>query len=332
MLLSVVVIGKNEGERLTECLRSVRRISLPREEYELIYIDSLSEDDSIHRAVSLEAKVLSLNTARPNAAKARNLGLRASKGEFILFLDGDTVLHPEFVDQALKLFARSEVAIVSGILYERSGGQSLYNTLYGMTWNLPQFVDKYCGGNALIRKKALKAAGGYNPELFAWEEPEMCERVNAIGFSVERIPVAMGFHALDLHSFADYWKRAFNIGYSYASIPEILKGTASEICHKESRHNLFKGTAFLILLASSVLAAFLSGSWLPLALPPLIFLLLALRTAWRYRFLRESWPRLLLFALHSHFQHLPIFCGQLAYWLGRQHNAAAHQSRSSEKG
>ena len=55
-VLSVVVIGRNEGERLARCLESVRAMADPGGPVELIYVDSASTDGSPERAAALGAR------------------------------------------------------------------------------------------------------------------------------------------------------------------------------------------------------------------------------------------------------------------------------------
>ena len=88
--LSVIVIGKNEGDRLIRCLESVQNMDKPAGEIEIIYVDSNSTDGSRTVAADLGARVLWLDTSDPTAARARNLGWREAAADLILFLDGDT--------------------------------------------------------------------------------------------------------------------------------------------------------------------------------------------------------------------------------------------------
>ena len=81
--LSIVVIGRNEGNRLVACLESIRNSrSLPTQ-IELIYVDSNSSDGSPERAAGLGATVLRLGPGKQSAARARNLGWRSANAPFI---------------------------------------------------------------------------------------------------------------------------------------------------------------------------------------------------------------------------------------------------------
>jgi glycosyltransferase involved in cell wall biosynthesis len=93
--LSVVIIGRNEGERLERCILSAQDIK-GWKAVEMLYVDSGSTDGSPLRAAQLGATVLPLPAGAFTAARARNLGWRQTTGEYVLFLDGDTILNSAF--------------------------------------------------------------------------------------------------------------------------------------------------------------------------------------------------------------------------------------------
>ena len=88
--LGVVVIGRNEGERLLRCLRSVAGRAGA-----VVYVDSGSTDGSVEAARALGAEVVLLDPAVPfTAARARNAGLERLVElrpvvERVQFVDGD---------------------------------------------------------------------------------------------------------------------------------------------------------------------------------------------------------------------------------------------------
>jgi len=88
--IGVVIIGRNEGERLTRCLKS-----LTTQSNQLVYVDSASTDDSVNMARSLGAEVVSLDmTMQFTAARARNEGFERMRKlypqtEYVQFVDGD---------------------------------------------------------------------------------------------------------------------------------------------------------------------------------------------------------------------------------------------------
>jgi glycosyltransferase involved in cell wall biosynthesis len=89
--LGIVVIGRNEGERLVRCLRSIEAAAA------VVYVDSGSTDGSAERAAALGATVVPLDMSRPfTAARARNSGRHALPEDcrLIQFVDGDCALQP----------------------------------------------------------------------------------------------------------------------------------------------------------------------------------------------------------------------------------------------
>ncbi len=322
LLLSVVVIGRNEGERLSRCLDSVQAIQLPEGRWELIYVDSRSTDDSAARAALFTSKVIVLQTPPFSAALARNTGWQAAKGEFILFLDGDTVLHPGFVEEVLPYFADASLAAVCGLRKESRPQDSWYNAVLDIDWQFTPGPLQYCGGDALFRRAALAQVGGFRDSLKQGEEPELCRRLRQNGWSILGIDGLMTWHDLNIKSFWQYWQRCFRTGYAYAEVSDIYKNTDDPLWWKESQHNLLKGALLLLLLALALGLAFVWRSLFPAVTLVLLLLLLSLHTAYRMRKKIPNWRLALLYGWHAHLQHVPMFFGQLAYacdrWRGKK--------------
>jgi len=107
-LVTAIVIGRNEAEHLRACLASVNAMQRDGFDIELLYVDSNSTDNSIQIAEDSGARVFKIE-GPTTAALARNTGWREARGEIILFLDGDTVLDPDFVRTALPSFADESI-------------------------------------------------------------------------------------------------------------------------------------------------------------------------------------------------------------------------------
>ena len=310
--VSVVVIGRNEGERLARCLASVARADWGATRCELIYVDSRSGDDSVARAAQMGARALVLDDASPCAAKARNLGWRQARGEYILFLDGDTELHPEFVGNALGALHDGRLCAVWGHRRESRPQQSWYTRVLDLDWVYPTGRTLYFGGDALVRRAALQAVGGFDPALKAGEEPELCARLRARGWEIEHIDAPMTSHDLAVRSFRGYWRRAYRSGIAYAEVAERMRLLGDPLWQKEAARDFRHG--LLYLSAPLLFVAALAWSpWAALALAALALALVA-RTAVRCAWKAPGRPLLLLnYALHSHFQKIPAFFGQLEW-------------------
>lgn len=215
--IGVVVIGRNEGERLKRCLRS-----LP-ENCPVVYVDSGSTDGSVEFARSIGVDVLELDMAIPfTAARARNAGWKylneaRSNLDFIQFIDGDCEIFPDWFVQAVSaLRSEQKMAAVFGRLRERFPDSSIYNRMCDAEWNVPVGVVDHCGGNAMFRCSTLALTGGFNEELIAGEEPDLCLRMQQNGYFVQKISADMGLHDAAIFTFGSWWKRTKRGGYAYA--------------------------------------------------------------------------------------------------------------------
>lgn len=323
MMVSVVVIGRNEGERLRRCLRSVAAMRRGDWEVEVVYVDSGSRDGSVGLAEGMGVRVIALAPERPTAGTGRNAGWRAARGEYVLFLDGDTVLDPGFVGEALGEFADEEVAVVWGHRREMFAQASVYNRVLDLDWVYAPGLTEFCGGDALFRRRVLEATGGFDEGLIAGEEPELCQRILALGLDVLHVDLAMTGHDLAMTSFRQYWRRAVRAGHAYAEVSERFWGTGRPFWVAEVRRNRVRALGLLGWGCAAVVLSLASRSFFPLGYGLGMLAVLVLRTAWRARWKTGDRVGLLLYGVHSHLQQIPIFWGQMRYAWGRRRGVRA---------
>jgi GT2 family glycosyltransferase len=227
--VGVVAIGRNEGERLRRCLESLRGMT-----EHCVYVDSGSTDGSVAMSRVLGVTVVELALDTPfTAARARNAGYRQLMAqqpdlEFVFFVDGDCEVVDGWLGCALGfLDAREDVAIAWGRRRERHPEHSIYNMLCNIEWDIPPGETPICGGDAVIRVKALKVVGGYREDLICGEEPEMCVRLRRAGWRIWHLADAMTIHDAAMHRFAQWWRRSIRNGYGVAQ-GVALHGAAPE--------------------------------------------------------------------------------------------------------
>jgi Glycosyl transferase family 2 len=311
--LSVVAIGRNEGARLDRCLESIARMRPLQGSIEVIYVDSGSTDGSPDRAAQFKVKVIRLESANPCAAAGRNAGWRAAKAPIIFFLDADTVLDADFVADSIAELNDPGVAVVFGNRRETNPEASIYNRLLDLDWISASGAVEFCGGDALIRREVLERVGGYDERLIAGEEPDMCQRIRSLGFTVLHLDRPMTGHDLAMTRFSQYWRRAIRSGYAYAEVSARFRNTGLPLWDREARRNLVHGTAMLAIIVGAPLASIAMHSVIPIAAAVAIIAVLAIRTAIRYRWKTTDLGTLLLFGLHSHLAQIPLLFGQLKY-------------------
>src|SRR5262245_20435077 len=216
--VGVVVIGRNEGERLKRALPAAL-LACPR----VVYVDSGSTDGSCDYARSQGACVADLDTSEPfTAARARNAGWRRLLGiapeiRFVQLVDGDCELVDGWLQAGRRaLVADPKIAMVCGRLRERDPCRSIYHRLCHFEWEAPTgFVDR-CGGNAILRVDALREVGGFLTSLVAGEEPELGFRLRQRGWRILRLEAEMTVHDAAIDRFPQWWAREMRSGYAAA--------------------------------------------------------------------------------------------------------------------
>ena len=317
-LLSVVVIGRNEGPRLERCLASVAAMVHEGFAVETIYVDSRSSDASPALAASLGAQVIVLPQGRTTAAMGRNAGWRAASGELVLFLDGDTLLAPRFVTDSLAAFDDPAVAVVWGHRRETAPRASLYNRVLDLDWIYAPGLTPFCGGDALFRRPVLAATGGFDETLIAGEEPELCRRILALGSTILHVDRPMTGHDLAITRFGQYWRRATRAGHAFAEVSERFRDTPQPFWLAEAERSRTRALVLLALPTIALAATLLLTSVWPLAAAAALFAALTLRTAWKARWKSSSPLTLVLYGIHSQFQQIPIFAGQMQFRRNRR--------------
>lgn len=241
--VGIVVIGRNEGERLKVCLRS-----LTGQAERIVYVDSGSTDGSLEYAQACGAAVVALE--RPfTAARARNAGLARLSAmnpeiPFVQFLDGDCELRSGWLHAGAMALARDPgLAVVCGRLRERFPEASIYNRLCDLEWDTPVGPAEASGGIAMMRIAAFAEVEGFRPELIAGEEPDLCLRLRQRGYRVLRLDAEMALHDAAMLRFGQWWRRARRCGHGYAEGAALHRREPGRFWQRESRRVAFWGLA-----------------------------------------------------------------------------------------
>ncbi len=322
LAVGIVVIGRDEGERLKRCLHSMVGGDRP-----VVYVDSGSRDGSVEFASGLGVQVVALDLSTPfTMARARNAGFEALVGaapetEAVHFFDGDCEVEDGWIERATAYMTDSAAcAAVTGFRHERYPEASVWNRIINVEWRGPTGVIAACGGDALIRRSAFEAVGGFRPDMIAGEEPELCVRMRLAGHEIVRLDAPMTLHDADMQRFSQWWLRAQRAGHAYAE-GAALQGKS------RFRHNVHAVRSIaawgIALPAVWLTAAAFSAALAPVFLPwvfwalPALLALQTLRVAAGMRQTLpdpgERWP----YALSCVFAKFPQAQGLLRYWRGR---------------
>jgi glycosyltransferase involved in cell wall biosynthesis len=254
--IGIVVIGRNEGRRLIDCLVSVAGGTDT-----VVYVDSGSTDDSVTAAEQAGASVVRLDMSEPfTAGRARNEGFGRllelkPTVRYVQFVDGDCELAAAWLEAAVAFLQQcSDVAVVCGRRRERHPDSSIYNWLCDVEWNTPIGEAIFCGGDAVMRVEAFKTAHGFRSQLIAGEEPELCVRLRERGWKIWRLDSKMTLHDAALVRFSQWWVRAMRSGHAYAEVFWLHRRSQFGIFRKEVARAIFWGALVPVVIILGALA------------------------------------------------------------------------------
>ena len=321
--VGVVVIGRNEGERLRRCIESIVPLA-----GRIVYVDSGSTDGSVGMARHHGAEVVELDTSIPFcAARARNAGYQRlaeshPQLSFVQFIDGDCEVIGNWLHIAAEsLLNRPDHAIVAGWLREKSPEISIYNRLGDLEWNFAGTgeVDAV-GGIFMIRREAFDSVGGFDSTVVAGEEPELCQRLIRKGWRLVRLDREMALHDLAMTRFGQWWRRTVRTGYGSMDVAHRF-GIAT-FAQINWRARIWSAWLAL-LLAGGAVAGIAPDSSLVRLMVVLIFIVwpaqwlrIALRT-WRNG---QTFRTSIAYAFFIMIAFLPQIVGQITYFSDRLRN------------
>lgn len=254
-MISFIVIGRNEGWKLSLCLESIyKTIEFNKIiDFEIIYVDSKSTDDSIDRAKKFTDISIYEITGEYNAAIARNIGAKESKGNILFFIDGDVELMADFLGNVISKDKKElNYDCVAGYLdhiYYNTSWVFLSRVQEGYKDVIPvkEFKQSVNGGIFLMKREIWEQVGGMKTKYRKNQDLDLALRISRKGIYFIRAPYLMGLHhTVDYRNEDRMWKILFS---GYMKYPAVT--ARDHLLNPEKvKHTLRKKyTAILLLLS-----------------------------------------------------------------------------------
>ncbi len=220
-LVSIILVSYNSAAIIKDCLQSLRQFNQS-VALEVIVVDNASQDGSPEIIAEYFPEVIVLReTTNHGFGKGNNIGAGVARGEFILFLNPDTIAICDFLPSLLEVMAQdSQVGIVAPKLINRDGTVQISISPAISVWgeylaqkrshqyrrgkNLKkitqafahqQEVDIVVGAALLIRQKLFEQLRGFDEKFFMYfEESDLCQRSQYLGWKIIYYPYVSVIH------------------------------------------------------------------------------------------------------------------------------------------
>lgn len=206
--ISVVIPTYNRKNDLIKCLGAIQNIDYPYKNFEVIIIDDGSMDrteEFMKSFVKKQKNIKYFKQKNSGPAKARNLGIKKSRGEIVFFVDDDVLVPKDLIKKSLIWYKSEKVGGVGGLVLPK---KLSWPDLYYIARYLDEYInlikldnsDTKGGGIATAlcsyRRKVLRALEGFNESfpLAAGEDIELTHRALENGWIIIKDPSIIGEH------------------------------------------------------------------------------------------------------------------------------------------
>ena len=186
--VSIVIPSYNLGTYLRETVQSIEAARTPALREVIVVDDGSTDPETIEVLKKLESQYTVLRQANRGLGAARNAGIAAATGEFILPIDSDNRIRMPYLAKAPGLLAQDPGV---GVVYAHAE----YIGARSGTWHVPEFnlaclVDaNFIDACALFRKRVWEDIGGYDehPPHLGWEDWDFWLRAAVKGWRFVRL-------------------------------------------------------------------------------------------------------------------------------------------------
>lgn len=201
--ISVIIVNYNGKQLLEKCLESLLKIDY--NSIEIIVVDNNSTDDSVeflsknYHSITLLKLDSNKGFAEPN-----NIAARMAKGDFLLFLNNDTIVTPTFLSELVHVMKDEKIGICQSLLLKPDGkidSSGDFVDQLGIVYNSKKHIDHVReifsarGASMMIRKSLFEKLGGFDEKFyFSFEDVDLSWRARILDYSVVVVPKSIVYH------------------------------------------------------------------------------------------------------------------------------------------
>ena len=217
-LVSIVILNYNAGKLLDDCLHSIHKTE--KVNFEIILVDNASTDKSYKEYTQKFPDVnLIENSKNLGYCEGNNIGIRATKGEFVVVLNPDTIVNPTWLHELLHAYKKNGEGIYHPKILATTDHDMLLSSgqfiqLFGFGYSRGKGethiegsnnIEKigYASGTCIFTsKKIIEKLNLFDPFLFAYHDDlDLCWRASMLGINSFYVPSSVIFHPIEGYSF-----------------------------------------------------------------------------------------------------------------------------------
>ena len=217
-LVSIVILNYNAGKLLDDCLHSIHKTE--KVNFEIILVDNASTDKSYKEYTQKFPDVnLIENSKNLGYCEGNNVGIRATKGEFVVVLNPDTIVNPTWLHELLHAYKKNGEGIYQPKILATTDHDMLLSSgqfiqLFGFGYSRGKGethiegsnnIEKigYASGTCIFTsKKIIEKLNLFDPFLFAYHDDlDLCWRASMLGINSFYVPSSVIFHPIEGYSF-----------------------------------------------------------------------------------------------------------------------------------
>ena len=208
--VSVVVCTYNRAGVLRQCLCRLRRLDHPA--FEVVVVNGPS-DDGTERVLTDFPDIKRVDNPRRNLSVSRNLGIAASAGEIVAFLDDDALPSEGWLARLASAYEDPAIGGAGGRVWGPGGDHLQFDRGIISRGGLPRAVrdsaaehnapnahwyNILMGTNSSFRRRALEEVGGFDENYeYYHDESDLCVRLIEAGWRIEHVPDADVWHEFE---------------------------------------------------------------------------------------------------------------------------------------
>ena len=202
--VSIIIVNYNGKELLQKCLDSLLKVNY--DNFEIILVDNNSTDGSVEFITKNYPSLIIIKLdSNKGFAEPNNVAAKISKGKYLLFLNNDTVVTPNFISEMVKVMETDKkIAICQSLLLKPDGSVDSSGDFIdhlGVVYNSKTKIDEIRevssarGASMLVRSDIFEKLDGFDQKFFiTFEDVDLCWRSWILGYRVLIIPTSIVYH------------------------------------------------------------------------------------------------------------------------------------------